>query len=208
VSRTSCSEPSKGSEPPALWLRQAKPAFANASRQVTGVCLLAALLGTACGSETDTRPAAWEYLSPAVFQPNCASVSCHSRAAAAAGLDFSDPDRGYTSLTGLWVWIVDKQGTPEQNCRWTQSDESGVVVCQRAFRPMVTPFIPGQSRVVHMLRAQGASRMPPDRPLPEADLLLIERWILDGAPRHLGGPPMLVPDAGPAVAAPDSGAGG
>ena len=161
-------------------------------RRSPGVCLLAALLGTACGSETDTRPAAWEYLSPAVFQPNCASVSCHSRAAAAAGLDFSDPDRGYTSLTGLWVWIVDKQGTPEQNCRWTQTDESGVVVCQRAFRPMVTPFIPGQSRVVHMLRAQGASRMPPDRPLPEADLSLIER--LD--PRRSAPPPGRATDAG------------
>ena len=32
-----------------------------------------------------------------------------------------------------------------------------------------------------MLRAQGAARMPPDRPLPEADIELVERWILNGA---------------------------
>jgi hypothetical protein len=173
--------------------------------RVPGAWLLAALVA-ACGSETDPRPPVWEYLSPAIFQPNCASVSCHSRAAAAAGLDFSDPDRGYTSLTGLWVWIVDKQGTPEQNCRWTQSG----VVCQRAFRPMVTPYIPGQSRVVHMLRARGASRMPPDRPLPEADIRLVEEWILDGAPRYIGGPPMPVPplpDAGAGAPMPDAGTG-
>jgi hypothetical protein len=32
-----------------------------------------------------------------------------------------------------------------------------------------------------MLRADGANRMPPDRPLAEADVVLIERWILNGA---------------------------
>jgi hypothetical protein len=34
---------------------------------------------------------------------------------------------------------------------------------------------------VQMLRARGARRMPPDRPLPEADIRLVERWILAGA---------------------------
>jgi hypothetical protein len=38
-----------------------------------------------------------------------------------------------------------------------------------------------------MLRARGATRMPPDRPLPEADIELVEQWILNGATRHHGG---------------------
>jgi hypothetical protein len=165
-------------------------ALCTTRRPLAVVAVVATLLIAACGAEDDHRPAVWEYLSPVIFQPNCASVSCHSRAAAAAGLDFSDPARGYTSLTGLWVWIVDPDGTEEGNCR---IDVQGVV-CQRAFRPLVTPFNPGQSRLMHMLRARGAKRMPPDRPLPEADLRLVERWILAGA-QGLAQSPAPVVDA-------------
>jgi hypothetical protein len=32
-----------------------------------------------------------------------------------------------------------------------------------------------------MMRAFGAARMPPDRPLAEADIVLVEDWILAGA---------------------------
>lgn len=149
--------------------------------------ILAAIAFGAIGlpgcSATDDRPALWEYISPAIVQPNCATSSCHSRAAAVAGLDFSDPERGYVSLTGLWVWIVDPNGTADQGCR----PVNGTVACQRPNRPMVTPFDPAQSRVVNMLRARGAPRMPPDRPIPEADIALIERWILNGAARTVGG---------------------
>ena len=52
-------------------------------------------------------PASWEYISPVILQPSCATSSCHSRAAAVAGLDFSNPERGYISLTRLKVWVVD-----------------------------------------------------------------------------------------------------
>src|SRR5450432_387184 len=58
-----------------------------------------------CG-EVDTRPAQWDYISPALFQPNCATSSCHGPAAAVSGLDFSTPERGYLSLRGLWTWVV------------------------------------------------------------------------------------------------------
>jgi len=126
-----------------------------------------------CGA--DDRPADWAYISPVIMQPNCATVSCHSRAAAVAGLDFSDPVRGYTSLTGLKVWVVDPHG--KTGCR----NIDGNVVSQRDFRPLVTPFDPGQSRLVNMLRARSADRMPPDRPLDEADIRLVERWIRNGA---------------------------
>ena len=117
-----------------------------------------------CGDEIDRRPATWGYISPALMQPNCATVSCHGAAAAAAGLDLSDPERGYRSLTGLSVVIPDPM-KPEVS----------------KFRPLVVPYNPDQSRVVHMLRATNAARMPPDRPLSEADIALIERWILNGA---------------------------
>ena len=144
------------------------------------------------GCGIDVRPAAWEYISPVILQPNCATASCHSRAAAVAGLDFSDPERGYTSLTGLKVWVVDPSGT--QGCmRWQQS----TVVCQRDFRPLVTPFNPEQSRIVNMLRARGATRMPPDRPLHQADIELIEQWIRDGA--FYRDPPRDSGDGGPMV---------
>lgn len=134
-------------------------------------CALLFLLG--CGA--DDRPPEWAYISPAIMQPNCATVSCHSRAAAVAGLDFSDPERGYTSLTGLKTWVVDPNG--KAGCR----NVDGNTVCQLNFRPLLTPFNPEQSRLVNMLRARGADRMPPDRPLDEADIRLVERWIRDGA---------------------------
>jgi hypothetical protein len=130
-----------------------------------------------CGEEEDPRPASWSYIAPAILAPACATASCHGPAAAVAGLDFSTPARGYSSLTRLWVWVVDPDGAISDGCR----DVDGTRVCQRPSRPLVNAFNPAQSRLVHVLRAEGAPRMPPDRPLPEADIRLIERWILDGA---------------------------
>jgi hypothetical protein len=142
--------------------------------------MLLASCALACG-EGDDRPADWGYISPALFQTACATSSCHNRAAAVAGLDFSDPDRGYASLTARW--IVDAKGTAEDGCvPW-----NATMVCPN--RPLVLAFDPAQSRVMSTLRARGAPRMPPDRPLPEADIRLVESWILDGARKSAEGPP-------------------
>ncbi len=154
--------------------------------------LLLLLVVAGCSEGSDPRSASWEYISAAIIQPNCATASCHGPAAAAAGLNFSDARSGYTSLTGLWVWVVDPTGEISEGCRVVD----GVRVCQRKERPLVHAYNPEQSRLVHMLRAEGAPRMPPDRPLPEADILLIERWILDGAREHVDGPPLGEIDAG------------
>jgi hypothetical protein len=165
-------------------------------RAPEATCLILALLGSALGCGADTRPATWAYIAPVILEPSCATVSCHGRAAAVAGLDFSDPDRAYTSLMGLKVWIVDPTGT--DGCK----PVDGVVVCQKNFRPMVTPYNPEQSRLVNMLRGRNAARMPPDRPLPEADIELIEKWIRSGAPRRelgLDGPRPDAGDGGPSV---------
>ena len=146
---------------------------------------------SAAGCGVDERPANWTYISTVIMEPSCATVSCHSRAAAVAGLDFSDPERGYTSLTKLKVWVVNPDGTPEDGCK----NIKGTVVCQRGFRPMITPYNPEQSRIINMMRGRNAARMPPDRPLTEASIELVERWIRNGAP-YDGDQPVV--DAGAA----------
>jgi hypothetical protein len=167
-------------------------------------CALAAVaaLGGAmsAGCSGDPRPAGWSYISPAIMAPNCATASCHGRAAAAAGLDFSDADRGYASLTALYVWIPNP-APAELKTLPCQTTDKGVQVCYEPFRPLVTPYVPAASRLVNVLRARGAERMPPDRPLNEADIRLIEQWILDGARRNEhasadGGAPVEPVDGG------------
>jgi hypothetical protein len=52
-----------------------------------------------------------------------------------------------------------------------------------AAKSLVHAGRPEHSPLVHLLRGDFTSlRMPPDGPLPEADIALIERWIADGAP--------------------------
>jgi hypothetical protein len=142
--------------------------------------LVVAVIGAGACNQVDDRPAEWGYISPAIFQPNCATTSCHSPAAAVSGLDFSTPENGYASLTRLWVWVVlapDAAAQTGTAC----GTVNGTHVCEEQERPLVTPYDPAGSRVVNMLRARNAPRMPPDRPLPEADIELVERWILNGA---------------------------
>jgi hypothetical protein len=155
--------------------------FVAFARPALAVALV--LVGVACG-RTDDRPAVWTYVSAELFQPNCATASCHSRAVAVAGLDFSDADRGYRSLTALHVWVPDPDGTIGGDCKTVDA----TVYCERE-RPLLLAFNPSQSRVVYMLRAHAAPRMPPDRPLPEPDIQLVEAWILDGARATVGGAP-------------------
>ena len=52
---------------------------------------------------------------------------------------------------------------------------------QLACRHFIAPSSPGDSEVLHLMRAQGAQRMPPDFALPEADIALISTWIAGGA---------------------------
>ena len=159
--------------------------------------LVVAVIGAGACNQVDDRPAEWGYISPAIFQPNCSTTSCHSPAAAVSGLDFSTPENGYASLTQLWVWVVvppdggtaPAPGTP---C----AIRNGTKVCEYQERPLVTPYDPAGSRLVNMLRARNAPRMPPDRPLPELDIELVERWILNGALEYPPGPATADASAG------------
>lgn len=127
------------------------------------VLVVVPLLHAGCGGD-DGREPGWPYISAVIIQPTCATSSCHGRAAAVAGLDLSNEEDGHRSLLAL---RLPPRGT-------------GVELP----RPIVVPHNPDQSRLVNMLRGKGARRMPPDRPLPEADIRLIERWILAGASRE------------------------
>lgn len=119
-----------------------------------------------CGGD-DGRPETWSYIAPAIIGPNCATASCHSPGAAVAGLDLSTAKASFMGLRG--------QRLP------TLPDPKDKSVKREGLRPMVLPYNPDQSRLVNMLRARGAKRMPPNRPLAEADIEIIERWILNGA---------------------------
>src|SRR5436190_534943 len=121
---------------------------------------LLAVWAGGCGGTEDDRTPVWSYISPAIVQPSCATSSCHSQGTAVAGLNLSTADSGYHSL--LELHLPPRGVTPTNKPR-----------------PLVTPGNPDESRMVNMLRADGANRMPPDRPLAEADIRLIERWILN-----------------------------
>lgn len=120
-------------------------------------------LGIGCGEES--RPATFSYIAPVLLAPNCATSSCHGPGAAVAGLDFSTVDASFKGLRG--------QRLPKRGKAETADDER--------FRVMVVPGNPSESRLVNMLRARGANRMPPNRPMAEADIRLIEEWIASGA---------------------------
>ena len=113
----------------------------------------ALLLGAAaCGGDVDDRPASWSYIVPAILRPNCATSSCHSSAARAGDVVLEEPDIAHESLVG---------------------DDAMV--------GLVVPGSPEESKLLKLLRADEVDRMPPDQPLPVADIELIERWILDDA---------------------------
>lgn len=52
---------------------------------------------------------------------------------------------------------------------------------KKAFEQLVLPGDVQRSRLAQVLRATDDKRMPLDGPMPEADIALIEAWILGGA---------------------------
>jgi len=117
--------------------------------------LLVAL--AACG-DTDERPATWTYISGSIIQPNCATSRCHAKGSAAFGVQLDSLEGGYTVLVGS----PPSAGAP-------------------AGRNFVVPGDPSAPKRMYLLARQATERMPPDAPLPEADIALVERWILEGA---------------------------
>ena len=75
------------------------------------------------------------------------------------------------------------------NCHSKIADRAGVDLHDRAtgYRDLTERrfVVPGDqtssSSLLYLLRGQGSIRMPPDSPLPEADMVLIDNWIKAGA---------------------------
>jgi hypothetical protein len=71
-------------------------------------------------------------------------------------------------------------------CHSSQTKKEGyafdtVKAADEAFEELVLAGDVQRSRLVQVLRSGGEERMPLDSPLPEADIALIEAWILGGA---------------------------
>lgn len=117
--------------------------------------LALALVAGACAAETDERPAEFAYIVKAILAPSCATATCHSARTQREGVDLSS-----------------------------------VAAAQDAFDSI--PLAPptgerNDSQLLYVLGAldedPGDKRMPIDGPLPDADIALIEQWIIAGAPR-------------------------
>ncbi len=125
--------------------------------------LVTALAVTMLGCGVDDRPANWSYIHAAIVVPNCTTSSCHTSFNAQAGVRLSDRMDGYGILLG-------------RNCE----DPPASAPTSGNF---VVPGEPENSRLIYLLVGDDVARaMPPDRPLPDTDIALIERWILRGAP--------------------------
>jgi hypothetical protein len=119
-----------------------------------------ALASGACSTAED-RSTDWDYVHTAILRPSCATAMCHSKLGSQAGLDLSTPEAGYVALTGRVCNSPDLPGEPTGN--------------------LVVPGHPATSQLVRILRGDGGRIMPPDLPLPDAEIVVIENWILDGA---------------------------
>jgi hypothetical protein len=126
----------------------------------SGTSVIAIALG-ACDT-VDQRPASWSYIHAAIIAPSCATASCHSNPASLAGLDLSTRTSAYAFLVGRTCDAPPHAGDAPGN--------------------FVFPYDPERSRLIYVLRGEQSLVMPPDVPLPDVEIELIERWILDGAP--------------------------
>jgi hypothetical protein len=123
--------------------------------------MASAAAAAACDAPGD-RSAEWAYVYPAILRPACTTSSCHSNVSSAAGLDLSTANAAYSYLLGRAC------GAPPHP--------------EDAIGNYVLPFQPERSRLLSLLRGDRTTIMPPDSPLPESEIAIVEQWILEGAP--------------------------
>jgi hypothetical protein len=77
------------------------PVFSSREQSASFLLVvLAAVAVVGCGGTTDDRPTKWSFISPAITEPSCATVNCHSAIAQKAGVDLHDRASGYATLAG------------------------------------------------------------------------------------------------------------
>ena len=72
-----------------------------------GAALVVSLFG--CGG-ADNRPARWSFIQPAIVEPSCATVSCHSTVTDRAGVTLEPRQTAYQTLLDRHFVV---QGHPE-----------------------------------------------------------------------------------------------
>ena len=108
-------------------------------------------------------------------------------AVCAAGCGGATEERPHT-----WSFIsaaITEPTCATVNCHSAGTQRGGVDLHARevSYYTLINGFyvIPGDvtgSSLVYLMNASGSLRMPPDNPLPAADIQLIEAWINNNAP--------------------------
>jgi hypothetical protein len=120
---------------------------------VVALAAASVAMGMGCGGTQEDRQPQWSFISPVVIEPACATVNCHSAITHQGGVDLSNSTIGYQTLV---------------------QNSNGMTY-------YVYPGYPQYSSLITLLNATGSIRMPPDNPLPQADIQLISDWIQQGA---------------------------
>ncbi len=126
---------------------------------VAALAALTVAASAGCGGTKDDRPNKWSFISATIIEPSCATVNCHSAITHQGGVDLSNSAIGFKTLV---------------NTMGSSTAAGGGTF-------YVYPDYPQYSSLITLLNAVGSIRMPPDNPLSQADIALIESWISDGA---------------------------
>jgi len=123
---------------------------------------------------------------PAMLLPRLARLAAVAAFLFAAGCGSATDDRPHN-----WSFIsatITEPSCATVNCHSEFTQRAGLNLSARdvGFYTLVNGFyvIPhnsGDSSLISVLNASGSLRMPPDNPLPIADIQLIQKWIDAGA---------------------------
>jgi hypothetical protein len=117
-------------------------------------CFACALLAlvASCADQTDTRPETADYIIEAILVPFCGRAGCHTAETQPHNLAFDTIDNALAAM---------------------KSSDRGMA--------LVVPGDASRSELVTIL-SNSSRIMPPDSPLPEANIELITNWVNAGAP--------------------------